>query len=204
VSESDFHCVPIADFLYFRGIETTMRTKDDTSDMSTSIALPLLLGFSFMLLLDQILSSQVNAKQAHFELKPGGAPLPMHLGTGSRGSQAETVDFDAELNALEREEGVTPGGEAIVNGNGIGNDHSVSASHNRPTQSVGTDIASARKLAMSRSLGLVVHALADGFALGVASLTDTVSKSLSMVVFLALAVHKGMESEMNECYVRLD
>ena len=117
----------------------------------------------------------------------------MHLGAGPRSAQPESVDFDAELNALEREEGVTPGAEAIVNGNGngIGNDH-LSASHNR---SVGTDIASARKLAMSRSLGLVVHALADGFALGVASLTDTVSKSLSMVVFLALAVHKGMESE---------
>lgn len=174
------------------GIETTIRTKDDIKDdMSTSIALPLLLGFLFMLLLDQILSSQASDNHhAHLELKSAGSPL----GTGPRSSQTDTVDFDAELNALEREEGVTAGGEANVIGNGIRNDNSVNGSHNRPMQSIGTDIASARKLAMSRSLGLVVHALADGFALGVSSLTDTVSRSLSMVVFMALAVHKAPTS----------
>lgn len=40
------------------------------------------------------------------------------------------------------------------------------------------------------TLGLVVHGLADGLALGVSALGDTKS-DLSLVVFLALLIHKG-------------
>lgn len=40
------------------------------------------------------------------------------------------------------------------------------------------------------TLGLVVHGLADGLALGVSALGDTES-DLSLVVFLALLIHKG-------------
>jgi len=41
------------------------------------------------------------------------------------------------------------------------------------------------------TLGLVVHGLADGLALGVSALGDT-ETDLSLVVFLALIIHKGM------------
>jgi zinc transporter 9 len=40
------------------------------------------------------------------------------------------------------------------------------------------------------SLGLIVHALVDGYALGVSSL-DTRSGAVSFVVFLAIIIHKG-------------
>lgn len=45
-------------------------------------------------------------------------------------------------------------------------------------------------LAHSLSLGLVVHALVDGYALGVSASNER-SPALSLVVFLAIMVHKG-------------
>jgi zinc transporter 9 len=42
---------------------------------------------------------------------------------------------------------------------------------------------------MSATLGLVIHGLADGIALGASSLSD--NKQLGLVVFLAVLVHKG-------------
>lgn len=41
------------------------------------------------------------------------------------------------------------------------------------------------------SLGLVIHALVDGYALGV-SASNARSPNLSLIVFLAIVVHKGM------------
>lgn len=42
---------------------------------------------------------------------------------------------------------------------------------------------------MSATLGLVIHGLADGIALGASSLSE--NKQLGLVVFLAVLVHKG-------------
>ena len=41
------------------------------------------------------------------------------------------------------------------------------------------------------TLGLIIHGLSDGLALGVSALSDTES-DLSLVVFLALLIHKGL------------
>lgn len=41
------------------------------------------------------------------------------------------------------------------------------------------------------SLGLIIHALVDGYALGV-SASSSHSHNLSLVVFLAIVVHKGV------------
>lgn len=41
------------------------------------------------------------------------------------------------------------------------------------------------------SFGLIIHALVDGYALGV-SASDARSPNLSLIVFLAIIVHKGM------------
>ncbi|KIL55922.1 hypothetical protein M378DRAFT_173179 [Amanita muscaria Koide BX008] len=106
--------------------------------------------------------------------------LPLH----TNGGGGDEVNFDAELSALEREEGIVIATPSTAGGPMSGNHH-----HFRPH-----DVALGRKQAMARTAGLVVHALADGFALGISSLTDTVSKSLSVVVFLALAVHKAPTS----------
>lgn len=48
------------------------------------------------------------------------------------------------------------------------------------------------------SLGLSIHALVDGYALGV-SASNVRSPNLSLIVFLAIIVHKGMVS----CFSRL-
>ena len=42
---------------------------------------------------------------------------------------------------------------------------------------------------MNALLGLVIHGLADGIALGASSLSDR--SSLGVIVFLAVLVHKG-------------
>lgn len=54
------------------------------------------------------------------------------------------------------------------------------------------------KRATQLTLGLVVHSLADGFALGAAALpygtagvTKSATSELSLVIFFALMVHKG-------------
>lgn len=45
--------------------------------------------------------------------------------------------------------------------------------------------------AYSLSFGLIIHALVDGYALGV-SASNARSPNLSLIVFLAIVVHKGM------------
>jgi solute carrier family 39 (zinc transporter), member 9 len=51
------------------------------------------------------------------------------------------------------------------------------------------------------TIGLVIHGLADGFALGVSTLSPVNSSELSLVVFFALAIHKG-ELTTGHCVAR--
>ena len=170
--------------LFCRGVETIIRTRqDDKQNISSAIALPLLLGFAFMLLMDQFISPHAH---------PGHDARPPSQNT-PRGARSDaTVDFNAELSELERQEIESGEGDA---GNRwrtlapIGN---------------GSDVASARKQGISTTLGLVVHALVDGMALGVSSLTETMPTSLSMVVFLALVVHKGMKACWRVLYIYVE
>ncbi|KIL62081.1 hypothetical protein M378DRAFT_108857 [Amanita muscaria Koide BX008] len=135
-----------------------------------------LLGFYFMLLLDQIKSPDGHhGRPPSVQLKSAGLPLHTNGGGG------DEVDFDAELSALEREEGVVIATPSTAGGPMSGSHH-----HFRPH-----DAALGRKQAMARTAGLVVHALADGFALGISSLTDTTDSPSEFLVLLALAVHKG-------------
>lgn len=46
---------------------------------------------------------------------------------------------------------------------------------------------------LNATLGLVIHGAADGIALGASSLASG-SRSLSLIIFLAVLVHKGMFS----------
>ena len=56
--------------------------------------------------------------------------------------------------------------------------------------------ASKQAKALPMTLGLVIHSLADGLALGAAaSSSDDSGVQLSVVVFLALIIHKGVDSE---------
>lgn len=97
-------------------------------------------------------------------------------------SEESTVEFDVELGDLERTEAYTP----------------AESSHTTPRR-ITVEVSEPRERAYPLTLGLVVHALADGLALGSASLSDSAAEpttggsisGLSLVVFLALVVHKG-------------
>ncbi|EGN98482.1 hypothetical protein SERLA73DRAFT_91868 [Serpula lacrymans var. lacrymans S7.3] len=97
---------------------------------------------------------------------PHARPLS-HQGSPSR--QHTEVHFDIDLEELEQEEGLAQ-------------------STSRPSRSP-LHIESIRR-AYPLSIGLVVHGLVDGYALGVSALHSE-SPNLSLVVFLAIIIHKA-------------
>lgn len=94
--------------------------------------------------------------------------LPLDIPT-----EVEDVHFDIALDELEREEGMALPG-----------------SHASTWQMLRSTPSSSLQRAYPLSLGLTVHALVDGYALGVSSL-ETQSGALSFVVFLAIIIHKA-------------
>lgn len=107
-------------------------------------------------------------------------PLPTSSSAEAHAPKAPSaseghVEFDAELelDELERAEGIAVDGTRTTS---------------RQVQMDGQ--SDGKEQAYALTLGLMVHALADGFALGTAA-TSPVSSGLSFVIFLALVVHKG-------------
>ncbi|GJE88525.1 zinc/iron permease [Phanerochaete sordida] len=96
----------------------------------------------------------------------GHMPLPSADRNENVARAFSRVEFDVELGELEREEGAE---ETL---------------HQAPEEPADTSKA------WPLTLGLMVHALADGFALG-ASATSPVDRGMSITVFLALLVHKA-------------
>lgn len=101
-------------------------------------------------------------------ISPHARPLPLEIR-----HEVEDVHFDIALDELEREEGMTLPG-----------------SHSSTWQMLRHAPSSSLQRAYPLSLGLTVHALVDGYALGVSSL-ETRSGALSFVVFLAIIIHKA-------------
>ncbi|KAI6027621.1 Zinc/iron permease [Pisolithus microcarpus] len=98
--------------------------------------------------------------------------LPHHQVHGN--TQGDT--FQIDLEELEREQGIS--------------EPAIAGSRQPPTaRHFGNDDASHRVFPLS--LGLVVHALVDGYALGVSATADERSSALSLIVFLAIIVHKA-------------
>ena len=114
-----------------------------------------------MLLVERIIHRLSPGSHSHM-------PLPT---AGPSGSTSR-VEFDVELGELENEEGIASG----------------SAAKSTPQYHAEDVVDKTRVYPLT--LGLIVHALADGFALG-ASATSPIEKGLSITVFLALIVHKG-------------
>jgi len=85
----------------------------------------------------------------------------------------EEVHFDIALDELEREEGMNSPSSQVSTWQMLRNSRFSSVQRAYPL-----------------SLGLVVHALVDGYALGVSSL-DTRSGAISFIVFLAIIIHKA-------------
>lgn len=102
-------------------------------------------------------------------ISPHARPLlPLDIRT-----EVEDVHFDIALDELEREEGMA-----------------LPDSHASTWQMLRNTPSSSLQRAYPLSMGLTVHALVDGYALGVSSL-ETQSGALSFVVFLAIIIHKG-------------
>lgn len=148
----------------FRGIEALAHSRPSSPLEGTSVALPLLFGFTFMLVVEQLNSSHAHH---HHRLHPSDH----HAGASSPDSV-----FDVEL--AETEDG--------------GDDTPRQQRASIPRANVEGDLPLS---AYPITIGLVVHSLADGLALGMSVLSNTddssASYGLSLVVFLALAVHKG-------------
>ncbi|KAL4080715.1 Zinc/iron permease [Scleroderma citrinum] len=130
------------------GIEETVSHDPRQGSLSAQVATPVLLGFAFMLLVEEYFTSD----------------------TVSPTSRDNDQVFQIDLEQLEREEGVIP-------------DRSSQTTSSR-TRSDGVHRA------YPLSLGLAVHALVDGYALGVAASNEH-SPALSLIVFLAIIVHKA-------------
>lgn len=92
-------------------------------------------------------------------------------------ANAPHIHFDVDLGELEREEGLGHA-EQIRTSDASNSDRAMDGESRRPR-------------AYPLTLGLVIHSLADGLALGVSALSRTES-DLSFVVFLALIIHKGV------------
>lgn len=100
------------------------------------------------------------------------SPLPKNMPPHSSTSE---IEFDAELGDLGLE---NPSDRRL-------NPH--------PTPSV-LEASADRERAFALLLGLVIHGIADGLALGVAHVAGSSTGGtnvLSLVVFLALILHKG-------------
>ncbi|KAK1236151.1 hypothetical protein PQX77_000602 [Marasmius sp. AFHP31] len=148
------------------GLEALVEAKPGSEIPSTRIALSLLAGFTFMLLVEQFTS---HAGHHHH-----GYELPLSNPNNERGS---SVDFDAELDELENEQGVAS--------------QQSSGSRTRKTRSEDFTGSGDPSQALPLTVGLVVHSLADGLALGVSFASESgAATGLSIVVFLAIIVHK--------------
>ncbi|KAH9851611.1 Zinc/iron permease [Lenzites betulinus] len=153
------------------GIETLALSRQTEPFPTSTIALALITGFTFMLVVERQVSSHTHPYATD------GPPPEL--------SEDSAVEFDVELGDLERTEGIGSGQPPRI-----------------PSRSHAEDASESRGRAYPLTLGLVVHALADGLALGSAALSDAGQEpatsgsiefsGLSIVVFLALVVHKAL------------
>ena len=162
----------------FRGVEAVVVSSEGSGHVpTTAIALSLIAGFTFMLVVERQFSSHGDSHM----------PLPTSDAQHSRQTDVSSVEFDVELGELEREEGFDQGQQPP----------------SRLPSHSGLEPHETRQRAYPLTLGLVVHALADGLALGSAALSESsgadasvgesiIPSGLSIVVFLALIIHKGV------------
>ena len=118
------------------------------------------------------------------QLLPGahshsGSHIPL---SGPISPKVSTVEFDADVELGELEDD-----SARISA-------STSAQHPVTPRTVTGDafrIPTSGK-GFTLTLGLVLHALSDGLALGSSVISGTESQELSLVIFAALIIHKGM------------
>jgi len=159
------------------GVETIAEANESKGSSehahfpTTTVAISLLVGFMFMLVTEQLLPGAHSHSGSHT------------LGPASLSPKASTLEFDAdmELGGLERDSARSP--------------RPASTSTQRPNTSRnaagdGLKIPISGK-GFTLTLGLVLHALSDGLALGSSIVSDGGSHELSLVIFSALIIHKA-------------
>jgi len=157
-----------------RGIEALAHSRPSSTTLDgASIALPLLFGFTFMLIIEQLSSSHAHEQHHNNKRRLG---LHAAAGVGSPDSV-----FDVELAGFD---------DGADGASGPHGRRAAASSVSATKTNVESDLPPS---AYPITVGLVLHGLADGLALGMSMLSNNESSSyaLSMVVFLALAVHKG-------------
>lgn len=176
------------------GIET-LSSAHPGSPPTSQIALCLISGFTFMLVLEQLAHAHSGSAHKHHA-------LPMH---SRPDSVPGAVTVDAEIDAMERE--LEADQQARQNGARRPSTSSTNSMQSMtfiPGDDYDGTSQRSKKAAFPLTLGLVMHALADGLALGSSALTGDgghpahghaegggVGEGLSVVVFLALLVHKA-------------
>jgi len=144
------------------GIEALAASHPSTQVPTAKIALSLLIGFTFMFLVEQFTS---HSDHSHSPSLPS--------------TNSPRIHFDVDLGELEREQGLGHAGYIHT---------SDTSTSDRAVKIDGEGKRPER--AYPLTLGLVIHGLADGLALGVSALSHTES-DLSLVVFFALLIHKA-------------
>jgi zinc transporter 9 len=147
-------------------------TSSPASLPTHHIALSLLFGFTFMLIIEQLISPHSHSHSHHDD-------LALHSVKGQLKQGSSEVEFDAELGDLEHDEGLGRSGYLQADS---------TSTHTSDNNVVSTSRA------FPLTFGLIIHGLADGLALGVSSLSKDESggaSKLSLIVFLALIIHKG-------------
>jgi zinc transporter 9 len=182
-----------------------MVAANPTSEtLSIKIALSLLVGFAFMLIVEKFFSGPDHAHGHSHSRTPSVAgsttlfsavpeEIDKHVETPAATSNDH--EFDVALSELESHEGMALAGQnGHSQGNGVASsrtDSGIVSMHDRRNM----HSAASKKKAFPLTLGLVIHSLADGLALGASALPgagEGGNTQLSIVVFLAIVVHKGM------------
>ena len=169
-----------------RGAETVAHADKDFP--TQTVAFSLLGGFMFMLLVEQFITGHSHSHSHHEHLSvPSETPQIRTQKSSAVGGTAGDVVFDVELGDLEQSEGIGPEFVPMPGS---------STSQLNQFSDVSEKNEEDRKRAYPLTLGLVIHALADGLALGSAAIANgsAIPSGLSLVVFLALIVHKGASS----------
>jgi len=169
------------------GVETITKDSINGEVPTNIIALCLLSGFAFMMIVEQFISGHshehehnsppVNDGSLERLYENGASPdSSVNYGGDNTPKPVENEDYDVQLENLDR-----GNPEGWVEG------------------STEERKALAKRKAYPLTLGLVIHSLADGLALGASALplsgTDgegsASSTGLSLIVFLALIIHKA-------------
>ncbi|KAG6916323.1 hypothetical protein DXG01_007373 [Tephrocybe rancida] len=150
------------------GIETAVEASPGLIPTAT-ISLSLLFGFTFMLIIEQLVSPHAHS-HTHTHVEHN---LALHSVKKDAGPSSAKVEFDAELGDLEHDEGLDRSGYRQP--------------PPAPLPVLSNEASDPTGRAFPLAFGLVIHGLADGLALGASSLSkDQASAPTSLALTTSL------------------